>query len=208
MSFLTANLVWAGDSITANNHNSPNPGFPELTATKLTTDGFTVSSHNIGVPSATCDSAGAAATTVGLYDSGKNKNYCLILFGANDGAVKTSTQFHIDLASFVSTITAAGFQAIILTMLPCGSYASTAFRAAINATTRSTYALVIDIGDTATVMGAETAENDGTLYIEAPDGVHPTNHGNDLLMAEIYPRLETLLGLVTGVSRARMMVGM
>jgi len=178
------NVVWCGDSITAGNHVNPGECFPELVAATLP-----ITSHNIGIPSATCDSGGQAATAAGLYDVTK-VNICYILFGANDGiGGKTAPQFATDLASFVSTVQAAGFIAVPVTMLPCGSYDSVAFRAAINGDIRSTYTRYVDIGHTSTEMGAEAAKNDGTLY---SDTVHPTALGNTKLTARFITSIQQI----------------
>jgi hypothetical protein len=114
----------------------------------------------------------------------------VILFGANDGVTKSAATFESDLASFVAARRSTGFLDVILTMLPCGSYDSVAFRAAINANALSTYPRVIDIGSTSTAMGAEAAKNNGSLY---SDTVHPTAAGNVLLEPAITAAIRSLL---------------
>lgn len=182
----TCRVVWVGDSITAGNHVSSGEEFPALVVAQIPS----LDSHNISVPSSTCDSASQGAAADALYDGTKDVNLCVILFGANDGVTKSAATFESDLASFVAARRSTGFLDVILTMLPCGSYDSVAFRAAINANALSTYPRVVDIGSTATTMGAEAAKNDGSLY---SDTVHPTAAGNVLLEPAITAAIRSLL---------------
>jgi len=181
-----ANAIFIGTSITAGNHlgNPTVERFSTLVGNALSQ--LTVS--NIGVPSSTCDSANQLATANALVDPFK-QNFAIIEFGPNDGLTKTAAEFEGDLATFVAGLDAR-FVPLPLTMLPCGSYDSVAFRAAINPNTLATYAHVIDVGNISTTMGAEAAKNDGALY---SDTVHPTAFGNTLLAQSIITVLQGLM---------------
>jgi lysophospholipase L1-like esterase len=188
---MAIHVVFAGDSITAGNHVSAGEDFPTLVGTALPA----ITVHNIGVPSSTCDSDGQGATADGLYVAGAI-NICCVLFGANDGTSKTAATFNSDLATWVAARETTGFVVIVLTMLPCGSYSSAAFRAAVNANTRSSYARVADIGALAATMGAEAATSDTQLY---SDAVHPTAYGNTLIEPTVTAAVSAVLSnIATG----------
>lgn len=187
---LTGNVVFCGDSITAGNHVSAGECYPELVAAALVGPTY----HNIAVPSSSCDSANQGVTADALFDAGVDVNILFVMFGANDGLSKSAATFESDLASWVAARQSAGFTVVVLTMLPCGSYDSVAFRAAINANSREAYLHVVDLGDPASTMGAEAAKNNGTLY---SDTVHPTAYGNTLLEPFV---TAVLTGLLTPVS--------
>lgn len=171
MSAKPVKWVAAGTSITKGNHVNPGEAYPELVAAELPVD-----LHNIGVPSSFLvgDPDGQGATADGLIDSSKLMILTLE-FGVNDGTLYTAQQFADAEDAFVRARLVAGFQAVFsLTMLPCGSYDSVAFRAAINAYKKVSNAYVIDVGATNTEMGVETAKGDTSLY---SDSVHPTALG-------------------------------
>ena len=187
---LTSNIVIIGDSIPAATHVGPGEGYFELSIAALQAAGYTISPHNIAVPSSALDDANQAAAAAALFDPSKQRNICFIASGANDGLSKTIGQFRTALATAATTVRNAGFQPVPCTMPPCGSYDSVNFRAGINADTKTDYSRwVVDFGDPTSIMGAETAKNDTSLY---SDSVHPTALGNTYMAPLLTAMIKTL----------------
>ena len=180
-------VVWIGDSITAGNHVNPGECYPELVAAQLPS----IVSNNIAVPSAFLTGSTQVQAAQNLYDASK-LNICCLMFGANDGQSTNSTGFIATQSAACSSLHTTGFKVVVLSMLPCGSYASSGFREGINALDRTTstmYDVLVDVGHSTSVMGIESAKNDSTLY---SDGVHPTAAGNLLLEPYITPVIRAL----------------
>jgi len=168
---------------------NPGEAYPELVAAAFPMLG----SHNIAVNGAYIDNESQGAAADALFDSTKRFNICAVAFGANDGLQGSAATFNANLAAFVAARVTRGFLPMVMTMLPCGSYDSVAFRAAINLNSRNdrNYSRgLTDLGDIQTTMGAEAAKNDGSLY---GDTVHPTAAGHALLAAIVKPLVTRLL---------------
>jgi len=210
MSLFTGNIVWVGDSITAGNHVGAGEDFPTLVTTQLTANGFTVAKHNIGIPSDFLAGTTQGATADGLFDSGKDRNVCVIMLGINDLASGTSGASHeATLQTFCLARRSAGFKIVVCTILPINDAATLARTKTSNSLVRgdaSFYDRLVDVGaGSGTTMGADAAPLDGSLY---SDTVHPTLLGNQLLEPFMTTEISALLTATGGVSRSRAQVGM
>jgi lysophospholipase L1-like esterase len=184
----SCHIVWCGTSITAAVYLSAEQRYANIVSTALR-----ASFDNIAVPSSFLindpDNQGPTADT--HINSSKAVNILAMEFGTNDGTGFSAAQFSAAQDTWIAARLAAGFSRVVpLSMLPCASYDSAAFRTSINAHSLSTYYPVADIGNTGTVMGAEAAKNDTNLF---GDGVHPTLYGASLLAPEIQATFALLL---------------
>ncbi len=205
----TVNWVTLGDSITAGYTNGSISYVNKCQDTYAPLVGHT---ENISVPGSTCDNFNQVFQASLRFDPSTEVNIASVAFGANDGFVMNATTFLGNLKTACLTLRSYGFTIIVVTMLPCGNYDSQAFRTdsrAMILADPSFWDAVADFGDITTVMGAEAAKGDSTLY---NDTVHPSDLGHTHLGPEMLAAIQLFTedAVVTsgGVSRSRMQLGM
>ena len=179
MAFKSCNWCALGTSIGAGNYNGGVSYVDKVVAAFPSLSGNT---HNICVPGSSCDDMGQVSAAQALYDGSKDVNIASLEFGPNDGLKgKSAEAFVADLKTACLALRGTGFTIMVSSMLPCASYDSEAFRASSRSlilADPSFWDYLVDWGNTETTMGGEAAKNDTLLY---SDGVHPTDHGYDLM---------------------------
>ena len=179
-----------GTSIGAGNYNGGVSYVDKVVAAFPSLFGNT---HNICVPGSSCDDRGQVSAAQALYDRSKDVNIASLEFGPNDGLRKSAAAFVADLKRACLALRGTGFTIMVSSMLPCASYDSEAFRTSSRAlilADPSFWDYLVDWGNTETTMGGEAAKNDTLLY---SDGVHPTDHGYNLMEPQLTAGFVSLL---------------
>lgn len=132
-----------------------------------------------------------------IYQNGKT-NVAIFERGINDIRVdgKNGAQVYALVAPYIAAYKNQGFYVAITTLLPYtdgvgGANAQTAisdYNALVRANSAGADAIIDFAADP--LMGAATAPNDTTLYV---DKLHPTTLGQDKLAAIVYPIVNNLL---------------
>ncbi len=173
------NIVYCGDSVMADTHNTP--GVDDIPLLASPTMPFIWSNRAVG--GSTVDEAGQGTQADSDYKSSVELNICFVEFGLNDMVSSDGATFVATLKTFCLARISRGFRVVVCTTTPSGiangiSRARTA-NGLIKADTSFWHALA-DYGvDSGTTMGADAACLDSSLY--QVDQIHPTPLGNSLI---------------------------
>lgn len=197
-------LVFVGDSITAG-ADSLNPGdgpaFPAYVSPHVSS--LSVNKVFAAGGNMTDDLALIAPTVDALVVPGRH-NILNVLIGINNmqRLGQDAAEVKAAIKAYCLAERAAGWTIVLDTLLPLAGNdtadAENIERKAVNVLIRadgSFYDALADIGDTSTVMGADTAPNDPTLYtvVVGQPKIHPTVAGHQLLAPIVLAAIRTVL---------------
>lgn len=148
----------------------------------------------------------ASSRIASRFNAGLAKNICVIWAGTNDirASVSAATTYS-SLQAYTSTVKAAGFKVVWVTMLPRSDLTAgamqtawTSYNSLITGATlgqSNTADVIADVASDA-IMGPFAASSDPTLYCNVPGdtsvGVHPTDLGNTYVLPYIVNAVNSL----------------
>jgi lysophospholipase L1-like esterase len=186
-------LVWDGGSIMRGQVPSNGLDYPSQTTRLLRR---TCVSFNSGSSNATLAGmlADAGAEVDARYDGSADANVCIVMGGGADlAAGRDPMDVYDDLAAYCAARRAAGFQVVVVTLLPRDRSGFNAACQDFHALVRTRWAEIADgLADVAADgrVGDPGDNHDLTYYL--PDAVHPNDAGNEVMAAVTAPVLESL----------------
>jgi len=202
-SIYTKQVYLDGDSITTGIGATLNRGWAKAFQAALST----YRAFNFGFPGQTMAQLNTAASAriASRFNAGMTKNIVVIWAGTNDirASVSAATTF-AQLQAYTSTVKAAGFKVVWVTMLPRTDLTApmqtewTNYNNSIKGATlglSNTADVIADV-QSDPVIGPFAAASDTTLYCNVPGdnsvGVHPTDLGNTYVLPYIVNAVNSL----------------